>query len=180
MAVDWKAIVAYVTSIVGTVTTQVGYILMKKGMHKVENTGLNGGKQKLGFFTCQWIFGFLILGLGSLIRVVVLSFVDLVILSTIGAFSILFNYLLSIIFLGEVIVWKYDVPAISFILGGSLVIIFLSDYSENKYTPELVKELVFSTTSLVCAIVALLITFVTIAQYCWHLKKLKAFNQKAN
>ena len=61
-------------------------------------------------------------------------------------------------------------------MGGSLVIIFLSDYSENKYTPELVKELVFSTTSLVCAIVALLITFVTILQYCWHLKKLKAFN----
>lgn len=56
------------------------------------------------------------------------------------------------------------------------MIIFLSDYSENKYTPELVKELVFSTTSLVCAIVALLITFVTILQYCWHLKKLKAFN----
>ena len=40
-----------------------------------------------------------------MIRVVVLSFVDLVVLSTIGAFSILFNYLLSIIFLGEVIVW---------------------------------------------------------------------------
>lgn len=44
MTVDWKALIAYVASMIGTVTTQVGYILMKKGMHKVESTGLNGGK----------------------------------------------------------------------------------------------------------------------------------------
>lgn len=120
------------------------------------------------------------LALGSIINTSVLSFVDLVVLSTIGAFGILFNYILSVLTLGEVIVWKYDLPAVVFILAGSLVIIFLSDYSEEKYTPEIVKQLVWSTTTLVCFIVAFVITLLTIIQYCWHLRKLKAFNKKAN
>ena len=42
---------AYICNIIGSTISSLGYIMMKKGMHKVENTGLNGGKKKLGYFT---------------------------------------------------------------------------------------------------------------------------------
>jgi len=83
---------AYLANILGTFFTQMGQILMKKGMHKVESSGLNGGEKKLGFFTWQWITGLLIVGIGSIINVSVLPFCDLVVLSTIGALGILMNY----------------------------------------------------------------------------------------
>mmetsp|Transcript_43560 Transcript_43560/g.57673 ORF Transcript_43560/g.57673 Transcript_43560/m.57673 type:complete len:222 (+) Transcript_43560:33-698(+) len=177
---DWVAAGAYTANLLGTLLTQIGYILMKKGMHKVENSGLNGGKKKLGFFTWQWLTGFAFLAIGSITNVSVLPFCDLVVLSTIGALAILMNYGLSVFFLNETIVWRYDIPAILLIIGGSLTIVFLSDYSETTYTPDLIRELLWSTTTLVCFIVAVVFTAVTIAQYCWHLQKLKAFNQQAN
>ena len=178
--VNWSSIGAYTGNIIGTLFSQIGYILMKKGMHKVEYSGLNGGKKKIGFFTWQWISGFLFLFLGSVINISVLPFCDLVVLSTIGALAILMNNALSVVFLKEKMVWRYDLPAIVLIIGGSLTIVFLSDYSKTTYTPDLIKELLWSTTSLVCLIVAIVFIIATIVQYCWHLKKLKNFNERAN
>ena len=153
---------------------------MKKGMHKVENTGLNGTKKKIGFFTWQWMSGFALLLLGTIINTVVLPFCDLVVLSTIGALGILMNNALSVIFLREKMVWRYDLPAILLILSGTITIILMSDYSETTYTPDMIRELLWSETTLVCAIVAVTFTVATIIHYCWHLKKIKNFNDRAN
>ena len=149
-------------------------------MHKVENTGLNGDKKKLGFFTWQWMCGFVLLAIGSIINVSVLPFIDLVVVSTIASVGILINYGLALIFLGEKIVWRYDLPAIILILGGSLTIIWLSDYSETVYTPDLIRELLWSTTTLVSALIALLFTVLTCVEYCWHKKQIYKFNTKLN
>ena len=176
----WVDFIAYTSAVIGATIVQVGYILMKKGMHAVENSGLNGGKKKVGFFTWQWISGFLLLATGSIINVCVLPFCDLVVYSSISALTILINNVLSVIILKEKIEWRYDLPALVLIIGGSLTIVFLSNYDETVYTPELINELLWSTTTLVCAIVALLLTIGTIIQYCWHLSKLAQFNSRAN
>ena len=136
---------------------------MKKGMIDVEQSGLNGSKKKIPFFTLKWIGGFLLLGVGSLAHVIVLPFCDLVVLSTITSLGIVMNNILSVIFLDERIVWIYDSIAIGLILLGSLLIVFLSDYSETKYTPDDIRELVFSAATLIFNIIYLVFIVITTA-----------------
>jgi len=116
------------------------------------------------------------MGTGAIINVSVLPFCDLVVISTVGAFCILINYALSISLLGEKIVWVYDLPAVLLMIGGCLMVILLSDYSENTYTPDRITDLLFSAISLICFIFSGMILAGTIFQYCWHLKQLKNFN----
>ena len=117
---------------------------------------------------------------GAIINVSVLPFCDLVVISTVGAFCILINYALSISLLGEKIVWVYDLPAVILMIGGCLMVILLSDYSEKTYTPDRITDLLFSAVSLICFIITGMILAGTIFQYCWHLKQLKNFNDKVN
>jgi len=158
----WVALTAYLIDLVATFFGQYAYILMKKGMIKVENTGLNGTKKKSGFCTCEWLSGIAILAVASGVHVAALPYCDLVVLSTSTSLGIVFNNILSVICLGEKVVWVYDVTAVSLIIGGSLVIVFLSSYEETTYTPDEIRILLFSTTSLVFAIMAIVFSILTV------------------
>ena len=159
---NWVAVIAYLIDLIGTFLAQVAYILMKKGMIQVENSGMNGSKKKIPFFTCYWIVGFLVLGIGSLIHVAALPFCDLVVLSTNSSIGILMNNVLSVIYLDERVVWSYDVIAISLIIGGSLTIILLSNYDTATYTPADIRALLWSTQTLVFTSVFFFFTLLTI------------------
>ena len=135
---------------------------MKKGMHKVENTGLNGVKPRSGYLTCEWLVGFAFMTLGSIIHVVVLPFCDLVVLSTITALGIVLSNFLSVTILKEKIVWRYDGPATLLIVFGSFLIVALSDYSETTFTPDDIKTLLWSTITLVSFSIAVIFTVCTI------------------
>ena len=146
---NWVAIIAYLIDVFGTFLGQFSYILMKKANTKVEQSGLNGTKKKIVFFTCEWLLGFAMLTVGSIIHVAVLPFCDLVVLTTNASLGILMNNIMAVIYLNEKIVWSYDAPAITLIIGGSLTIILLSSYEETEYTPDVIKELLWSSTTLI-------------------------------
>ena len=165
---NWVAVIAYLIDLCATFVTQIAYILMKKGMIKVENTGLNGTKKKIGFFTCEWLTGFAFLTIGSIVHVAALPFCDLVVLSTNSSIGIVFNNILSVMYLGEKVVWVYDITAVSLIILGSLIIVFLSNYESTTYTPEEIHTLLFSTSSLVFASVTIVFSILTIVQFKWH------------
>ena len=122
----------------------LSYIMQKIGFLEVEKTGLNGSKRKIPFFTCTWLKGFLLMFVGSLIHVAALPFCDLVVLSTSTATSIIFNTLLSMHYLGEQFDWRLDGPAFALIIGGCLAIVGLSNYGKTTYTPEIIRDLIFS------------------------------------
>ena len=174
------AVIAYLIDMVATFMAQVAYLLMKKGMIEVENSGLNGGKKKIPFFTCKWLTGFLCLAIGSLVHVACLPFCDLVVLSTNSSVGIVFNSILSVIYLGETVVWRYDLVAYTLIIGGSLMIVLLSSYEEQEYTPDDIKALLWSDTTLVFFLIFVVFTVLTIIQYFWHTRELKKFNALAN
>ena len=157
---NWVAVIAYLVDLFGTFLGTIAYILMKKGMIEVENSGLNGSKKKIPFFTCTWITGFIVLGVGSIIHVVALPFCDLVVLSTNSSIGILMNNILSVIFLNERVVWSYDIIAISLIISGCLTIVLLSNYDTTTYTPDDIKDLIFSVHTLVFMII--LVIFITV------------------
>ena len=122
----------------------------------------------------------LLLGFGSIVHVSALPFCDLVVLSTLSSVGIIMNNILSVIFLGETIVWKHDAVAISLIIAGNLTIVFLSDYSETSYTPEDIHRDLFSVTTLVYSSIGLIFAVATIFHFLWHLRQLKYFNRQAN
>lgn len=177
---DAGSIFAVIIDFFGTFLSQVGYIMMKKGMIKVEKSGLNGQKKKIPFFTCEWIMGLLLLGIGSLVHVAVLPFCDLVVLSTLSSIGIIMNNILSVLFLGERVVWKHDAVAIGLIIAGNLTIVFLSDYSETSYTPDDIHKDLFSVTTLVYTSIGLIFTAATIVQFIWHSRQVRLFNRQAN
>ena len=85
----------------------------------MENTGLNGTKRKIPFFTCRWLVGFALLVVGSILHVAALPFASLVVLSTGTATSIIFNNLLAVFYLGEIFNWKVDSIAYTLIIAAN-------------------------------------------------------------
>ncbi len=114
--------------------------------------------------------------IGSILHVLVLPFCDLVVLSTSTATSIVFNTVLSVYYLGERFDWRLDGPAFVLIIGGSLAIVFLSDYSDTSYTPDVIRDLIFSQTMAIFMSIYLVVIIVTIVEYIWHKRQIRKFN----
>ena len=93
------------------------------------------------FCTWSWIVGFICVIVGSILNLIALPFCDLVLISTTVGIAILFNNIVAMWWLGEKIVYKYDVPAFILIVAGSTAIVILSVEGEEEYTPEVIKEL---------------------------------------
>ncbi len=158
----------------------VSYILQKKGFIKVENTGLNGVKRKNPLNTCEWKTGIFLTAVSSILHVVVLPFLDLVVIESGAAFAILFNSILAVYYLDEKVIWCYDLPAFSLIIGGSLCIVLLSDFSENSFTPDKIKSLLFSWSTLGFMAFYSATTFAAAVQYRWHSRQIEKFNKDTN
>ena len=143
---NWGAVIALLIDILGTILSSVAYVAMKLGQMKVESAGLNKTESKQAYMTCEWFSGFLLLMIGNVVHIVVLPFVDLVILSTGAALAICCSVILAVFYLEEKFFCRYDLPAMTCLLGGSLMIILLSDYSKVNYTADMVKDLIWSTS----------------------------------
>lgn len=61
---------------------------------------------------------------------VALPYADLILISTNAITAILFNTFLSIKFLGEKFIWRYDVPAFSLMAIGGMLIVLMASTTE--------------------------------------------------
>ena len=120
----------------------------------------------------MWIIGLLCLIVGNVLHIVVLPFIDLVVLSTGTAIAIVVNTVLSIIYLDERFIIKYDLTAFSLIILGSILICVLSDYSETTYTPEMINDLLWSFKTGFYMSTCVLVAVGAFFQYKWHLRKI--------
>ena len=68
-----------------------------------------------------------------------LPYADLVLLSTASCLSIVFGNVLAIKFLGEKLVWRYDLASFVLIVVGCGAIVLLSEADETPQTPEVIK-----------------------------------------
>ena len=177
---NWLAIVMFMVDCCATFVAQAAYIFMKKGHIEVENSGLNGKKRKSPYKTKKWIMGLVCLIVGNGGHIVALPFLDLVVLSTGTALAIVINTILSIMYLNERFVMKYDLTAFSLIISGSIMICLLSDYSETTYTPEMINDLIWSFKTGLFIGICVLISVFSIFQYKWHSRKINQFNAQAN
>ena len=91
-----------------------------------------------------WLLGLVCVVTGGVLNGAMLPFCDLVLLSTTVGLSIIFSNLLAVRFLGEKLVWKYDLLAFFLVIGGCTAIVLLSKTEEEELTPDKVKSLLFS------------------------------------
>ena len=92
---------------------------------------------------------------------VVTPFADIVLLSFNAALAIIIQVIMSLIFLKEVCIVKYDVPAIILILIGSACIILTANFQEVELTGEEIKEKLTSIKSIIYEVVTVVLIAVT-------------------
>ena len=78
--------------------------------------------------------------MGGAIHVLTLPYCDLVLLSTSSALSIIISNILAIRYLGEKLVWKYDLLSFVLIVAGCGAICLLSEADETKQTSDKIKQ----------------------------------------
>ena len=119
-----SVVTAFIIDVGATLLCQLSYILMKFAHIDAEKS------QRKAFLSCKWILGVLCLIGGGVIHIVVMPFCPLVLLATNSATAIVMSAILSVWFLGESIVWKYDLPAFVLISGGTTAMVMLSKETE--------------------------------------------------
>ena len=130
----------YLIAVAGKLFGILSYLFMKVANHQVEKSKTEG-KEIKAYCTASWIIGFICVFVGSILNLIALPFCDLVLISTTVGIAILFNNLVAMWWLGEKIVYKYDIPAFVLIVAGSTAIVLLSVEGEEEYTPQRIKEL---------------------------------------
>ena len=176
------AIIAYFIDLTGTFFGQVGYLLMKQALLKAEDYAIKNPEKKVRspYLSYRYLSGFILLGLSSMIHGAVLPFADLVLLSTITAAGIVFSTLLSVKFLKEKFICKYDLPSFTLIIIGCTIIVALSNQEETEYSPERIKKLLKSTQYVVFIIVYFTLAISTAFIWNWVMTHVIRFNQKSN
>ena len=129
----------------GKLITALSYLIMKIAHHKIEEKQKEEGVTGLKVYcTFTWIIGLLCGITGGILNVIMLPFCGLVLLSTTVGISIIFSNFLAMRFLGEKLVWKYDLLAFFLVVGGCTTIVLLSVSTDQTLTPEQIKQFISS------------------------------------
>ena len=116
--------VAYVIDIFGKLLSAASYLFFKLAHHQQEQE--SGVSNVKAYTTWTWLIGLACIILGSVINLLMLQFCPLVLLSTNVCFELVFSNVIAIRFLGEKMVWKYDLTALLLLIVGCLGIVLLS------------------------------------------------------
>ena len=145
------AIFAYLGHLVGVLIAIYGLFLQKRVYLERESKlvldQVDQGKRRHILLNPGWIVGFGLLAIGGVLQVVLLTYADLVLLSTNMITAIMFNTFLAIKFLGEKFLWKYDLPAFILMAISAITIIFLANMEEKLFTDTQIKALLGSLRS---------------------------------
>ena len=161
-----SAVVAYLIDVFGKLLTALSYLLMKLAHHSLESKQNQEGVAGVKVYcSCLWIIGALCALIGGVLNVLVLPFCDLVLLSTTVGLSIIFSNILAMRFLGEKIVWKYDLIAFLCVAGGCTAIILLSKVDDAKLTKAKVVELLTTPQSIVFMSFSILLMVVSLYSF---------------
>ena len=149
--------VGYLIAIIGKLFGNLSYLFMKVANHQVEERKKEDStKEVKAHCLCMWWIGFLCVFIGSILNLMALPFCPMVLFSTTMGISIVFNNVVAAIWLGEKIIWKYDLLAFFLLVGGSTAIILLSKDDDEPYTPADIQHHLTSTGTiiyLICTVV---------------------------
>lgn len=158
-----------------TFVCQSGYIVQKKAHQSVESYNSQQVREedrKSGFITCTWVLGFLLSMFAAIVHASMTAFADIVLLSFNAATAIIIQVVLSMVFLKEVFIWRYDLPALILIISGSTCIIMTANFSELHLDVDTIKGCLTSVKSIAFYVVAFMLlncTFVVVKKMLQYL-----------
>ena len=114
---------------------------------------------------------------GSILNLVALPFCGLVLFSTTVGIAIVFNAIIAIWYLGEKLIWKYDLPAFVLVVGGSTAIVLLSEENDATYTPASIKALIESPGNIIFCVTTVVGLVVALSSLKVLIKAAKAFEE---
>ena len=113
------------------------------------------------------------------ITFICLPYANLVLISSNMIAAIAFNTFLSIKFLGEKFILKYDLPAFSLMASGGIMIVLLAaTKSEDIRTPDEIVALLESTQSIIFFIITIAIGIGTVIYLRVFLKQIRRFEKE--
>ena len=128
------ATIAFFTDSLATTLINSSFSVQKLGHREMEQSGINLDQNPRAHFKSYWWWiGFIIMVLGIIFHLAAVPYVDLTLLAANSSLAILVNLVLSIILFGEKFSFKYDLPAMFFIMGGSVLIVLLSNKKPRDY-----------------------------------------------
>lgn len=127
----------------------------------------------------RWILGFALLFTGACCHLTAIAFINVVLLSANAATAILVNALLSIYFLGEKFICKFDLIAWSLIIAGNALIIAASLESDRAYTPEEIISILSSPTVIIFLISMMCFLAFSLVFMFQTTRKVRKFNRDA-
>ena len=104
-----------------------------------------------------------------------MPYADLVLISTNSITAILFNTFLSVKYLDEKFIWKYDVPAYSLMAIGAIVIVLQASASQEKFTPEEIRTMLLSFSSMLSTSIGFAFLLATLIYMRLFLQQIKKF-----
>ena len=127
-------LLAFAGNVLGTFISKFGLILMKMvHLNKEKETGEEEDKKSI-YCRGLWWLGFATIMCGVFICFFTLPYVSLVLVAAALILGVAFNTVLSIKLLGEQLIWKYDLPALSLMCIGALLLTLCSVPEENLMT----------------------------------------------
>ena len=153
----------------------VSYLLQKIAHHKIEENNKSDMSSVKVYCTCTWMIGFSLSVFGGTVGVLVLPYCDLVLLSTTVGISIILSNLLAMRFLGEKIIWKYDVPAFLLVVAGCTSIMLISEEDDQKLDKAQVLYLLRQPQTIIFSILTLLTLIVSLISFNRLGKNMKKF-----
>ena len=129
-------LLAFAGNLLGTFISKFGLILMKMvHLNKEKETGEEEDKKSI-YCRGLWWLGFASIMCGVMFCFFTLAYLSLILVGATLILGVAFNTLLSIKLLGEQFVWKYDLPALSLMCIGALLLTLCAVPEENLMTYE--------------------------------------------
>lgn len=109
----------------------------------------------------------------------ILPFIDLTLLACNAATAIIANVFLSTMILEEKLVWRYDLPALTLIAAGSILIAFNAHTEQVDFTPAQIYELLLCPRTVIYTIFCLVMLICEGSVFTCFLAKVRQFERDA-
>ena len=111
--------------------------------------------------TGTWFIGFFITGLADVLHTGMTPFADITLLTFNTAMAVPMQMFLAILFLREVFIFRYDVPALILILSGSTWIILTANFTEVDLTVDILKSHLTSVKAIIFLVFVFTLMIIT-------------------
>jgi hypothetical protein len=118
--------------------------------------------------------------IGVLLHLAAIPYADLTLLSANSSMAIVLNIFLSISLFDEKFLWRYDLPAILFIISGSTIIVLISNKKKSEISGQELLDILKSDPAIFYYVFQVIFTLLSFTVLHFYYKALRTFENDAD